>query len=511
MRKKARVFMKEKKWSDAIKCFFDALEMNKDQGDEYLYKNLGKCLRFEGDYHQALTILEEGMVRFPGSLPLYNELYFLFVDQNRWEDARSIAKKLIAIKPDEAKHYFKLGRCYNYLKKIDLAEQYFIKALEKKHNMALSDIILYVAKDIDPDLASIQSRYFFIGGKNNYGAIEHIQHGNKGSATYITKIVSASKTKEIVFYDKICKQYPKLQSITPKIISIKEFNGTNFITMEKIIGHRPDKNRAQDVLNSVLSKITSVRYSEELLNCFAPPLYRLALKKDRSQAVSLFFSSIHKESTNRRLFMLLDKKLSSANYSAASINILRHLEKIIMNFKLYEKIIPEKHYSFLHADLGPHNILLKNDLCPYVLDWNSYTIGLSCFDAAYFLSRYKFSFEEIEKLYLNNINIGKDLDNIENIFFIYALIVIWFQRFNRKDFDRAHLKYLDPAMDRLEVMAMQEIEPERRDEIAIQKITRQHKRPIYKCLIAYNSILMFLKRSEIRIFRKGFNRNNGSG
>jgi tetratricopeptide (TPR) repeat protein len=477
LRKNANKYFKEKNWSEAIKCFQYILEGNEIQCDDTVYKKLGRCLRFEGDHYQAIKVLKEGIARFPMSIPLHNELFYLFADQNKWEDARLIVENLIILQPNEAKHYFKLGRCCNYLKQIELAEQYFVTALEKKHDTALKDIISRIAKNIDSDITSIESKYYFVGGKNNFGAIEHIQPGEKESNIFITKIVSAGKGKEVIFYNKICNKYPQLKNITPKLIGIEEFNKIKYITLEKIIGNRPDKNRAKDIINNVISIISSVRYSDELLSYFSLPKYRLTLKKHRSQAVSRFFSNIHLESTNKRLFMLLNKKLRSANYSAMSIDILRRLEIIIMNFKLYENIKPEKHYSLLHGDLGPHNILLKNDADPYVLDWNTYTVGASCFDPAYFLTRYKLSFEKIYELYLSNINKSKEnkLDNIEKIFFIYALIVIWFQRLSCRDFNRMHFKYLAPAINQLEALAMQEVKPEQSNNFSKKMVSINNK------------------------------------
>ena len=455
--------MIEKKWPEAIQYLQTVIEDKGDQCCDTEYKDLGKCLRFEGDYDKALTILKKGIELFPQSTALYSEMFTLYSVQNKWEDAKCTAETLIELEPEAWEHYYKLGRSYNFLKKPDLASSYFITALEKMHNSKIDDLINGVKQSIDKDPSAIVSRYVFMGGKNNLGSIEHVQAHPKPTKIYLTKIVDAKKKREQLFYTKACEEYPQLKSISPKLISIVQFKHTSFITTEKIIGQKPDKSHLDVVVRGIKKNVSTIKFREGMNDFLNIPNYRLNLKKKRSQSVLHFFSGIHKEATNKRLFMLLKKQLDSTKYSPEIFSLIQRLEHIIMDLELYNKVKPMEHYAFLHGDFGPHNILIEDSTNnPYLLDWNSYTTGPIYFDMANLFVKFNLSFQEIDSLCSKLLNADNEMDNIDKILFFYALLIIWFQSSGRKKLDKAYSKCLLPAIECLEFFALQEVDPEQK-------------------------------------------------
>ena len=451
---KANNLMNEKKWSQAAHYFCKTIE---EQCSVEAYKGLARCLRFEGEYDKALRALTKGTNKFPNSAALYSEKYYLLSIQNKWEDAKLIAEKLIELEPATGDHYFKLGRSYNFLKKTSAASSFFKITLEKKINVQIDDVILLIQKKIKSN-KTIESRYMYYGGKNNLGAIEHKEVTKHNPKAYFTKILTSKGEKEKILYSTISREYPQLQDITPKLIDITNINNICFITMENIEGNRPQKKHLKKIVESVSNNIASIRYNHSIFNFVSWPNHTPALKKKRSQSVLHFFSRIHEEAINKRLFFLISKRLDSSKYSLETVFLLKKLEYIIMNFKLYTKLNVKKSYAFLHGDFGPHNIIIESGSNrPYVIDWNSYTVGPSWFDLANLFVKLKLSFEEIQKEFLDSKETDKNYYNINQIFFVYALIVIWFQSLSRKKFDKIFGRDLAPAMEYLEKLTLQEL------------------------------------------------------
>lgn len=456
--------MKAKRWSDAINIIKQSLKSGDHCYDDTTIKYLGKCLRYQGEYEEALTVLERGIKQFTNSVVIYIEMFNLFSALNQWDKARSIAEILINLEPEKGRHYFRLGRSYSYLKEPEPASYYYKQALEKQAQITIEEIIDLVKKDIKQDKGSLKSKYIFLGGKNNLGAIEHVELNQVNPKAYITKIVYMKKKREEIFYKNICECFPQLKNITPRILCIRRINNISFITMEKINGQEPEISNFKGTAESIIKNMASVRHSKQLLDCYNPPDHSLILNKKRSQTMTYFFADIHKLSTNHRLFMLLKKELGTSIYSPGSVILIERLESIVLLIKLYDKIQPERNYAFLHGDLGPHNVILERQTCkPYIVDWNSYTTGPAWFDLASLAARLKIPYQEIDQVLFSDFKKGLEGTAIDKVFFLFAYIVLSFQSLSRRKFDRALKSSFIPALDKLEALVLDIASPEERE------------------------------------------------
>jgi len=455
--------MTKRKWPEAIKSLTDLIANDHDQCGPSVYEKLATCLRFEREYDQALLILKEGIKKYPENVKLKKEIYELFRTQREWDKAKSVAKKMIELEPEEGRHYFELAYCHSVLEEIEPASECLVMALEKKHNKSIDEIVNIIKNDLSVSSASLNSSYIILGGRNNLGFIKHVENSPSGKE-YLTKIVNATKKeKNEIFFTHIVKHIPQLENITPGLVGISKLNDTSFITMEKINGYPPKTNDIQQIAKAVFNNMPRLGGNENVLCSFNLPSQASTL---RLRNCIHFFMYVHEESANKRLIDFLGKELSSQ--PPEFIAILDKLKKLIIDTKLYKSIDPKLHYGLLHGDLGPHNILIEEITGkPYVIDWDGYIIGPAWFDIADLFVRVKLKFKVIERTYLSKPGLGRKLNNIEKIFFIYALIIMWLRRLDVTEDDKeAYLKNnLLPALECLEQLVSKEIK-----KISIKKI-----------------------------------------
>jgi thiamine kinase-like enzyme len=127
-----------------------------------------------------------------------------------------------------------------------------------------------------------------------------------------------------------------------------------------------------------------------------------------------------------------------------------------MDNHLYNWIQPDKHYSLLHGDLGYQNVIFdKFDGMPRILDWSTYTIGPHFIDIARYLTSLLVPYSTIKTLYLDDNPNGQRLSTIERIFFLYAVILFYFQKIGRLGIETNISSDLLPALEDLEVLVMQ--------------------------------------------------------
>ncbi|EEG77522.1 phosphotransferase [Dethiobacter alkaliphilus] len=459
-------FIKEKKWRHAIGALEKYININ--HADDVAYRDLGQCLRFEGEYKEAQSVLERGLEQFPQNQSLLAELYNLYSVQKKWEKAKLIAEELIKIDKDNGIHYFKLGRSYNFLKKSQEATKAFIQALELEQGTTLEELTELVKKSLSIDEKTLESEYVFSGGKNNYGCLVHVETDRPNPQEYITKIADIKLKRERLFYEEIVGQFPQLQKVTPELISIIDRNNMSFLTMEKITGNVPLEKDLQSIIKSIQNTLATIK-PKDYFHHFSIPTYRLVLR-GKSQNILHFFTSIHNQATNVRLISLLEKRLKNEDYPNEALDVIKRLKFVFLEMQLYEKVNPDKHYRFLHGDLGPHNIIMKEDTKePVLIDWNSYTVGPVWFDIANLIVKLKLNFVDIKKLFLENPEKGMKLENIEKIFFIYALIVIKLQSLNKKKTDNALIDFYLPAITYLEKLALSYANQEQRKVLLQQR------------------------------------------
>lgn len=98
--------------------------------DPRIYMFYNRAAKQLGDTTLAFAIVEQGRVRFPDELSLMLEQAQLYLETNQKE--KLLNSLLVAVKsdPENANLYFLIGKSYDDLKDIKLAEQYYLKAAE---------------------------------------------------------------------------------------------------------------------------------------------------------------------------------------------------------------------------------------------------------------------------------------------------------------------------------------------------------------------------------------------
>jgi serine/threonine protein kinase len=391
----------------------------------------------------------------------FNIYYFnKLIGNEKWKQASFIGGRLIALYPQELWIYQRQIECYRKLKDEEQANQLLEKYLNVKFN-GLTRAMEQIKGQISFDLP-IKSEYVWLGGGENNGFIEHTVKKNK----YLTKITSRG-WRERLFYLEIYNQYPGLQEITPKMVSL-ESNGSNIylITTEKIEGKKPGI--TDKVIREVIKKnclISSIKY-DEINHLFTTFEYKKfdpfkVLDKEEIIFVNLgYLNEVHKKLPNRLVLSTLQNKLEELNHSLETIGIIKRLEKVILKNNMYEMIIPNKHYSLQHSDLKPDNMIIDGSTGKLlILDWGRIKIGPRWNDIAGFLGFAKLPFHRIRYLFLENGN-APNYDLIEKLFFIYTLILVWFNVLSKDEFDNKQDLYLKPAIEHLEFLGSEIIKEE---------------------------------------------------
>src|SRR5699024_10590473 len=115
-------------------------------------------------------------------------------------------------------------------------------------------------------------------------------------------------------------------------------------------------------------------------------------------------------------------------------------------------IYPEKHYSLLHGDFSLANMSVRDDKDEVVvLDWGLFTIGPHFIDMAYLFTNVPISFEGIKVKYMNNDTLKRQLNVIEQIFFLYALIVFYIIKLDDENVDYLIELFISPAVAQMEI------------------------------------------------------------
>ncbi len=450
----ARSSMTRKEWKLATTRWKEIWnDLGEPPGSD-VFRDLARCLQNIGESEEAQKVLCEGIGYHLQDPKLYLELFYVFLFLKKREEAKIIADALIELEPKKKKHLLRAGKAAAYINDSIAAESYYKAYLEKKHNTNLNEIMEKVRFTLPSGERDIQSEYFFGGGYRNLGVILHSSVDSPHEPLYFTKICNARDgVREVDFYKNIYPYYPELSQVAPPLVSLFDIEGsTYFITTKYIEGTTPDKQH----LNEIIKKaqiVNSIKCPESIKN-EVENSDRLIINFRRLHSLIPFFRCIHKEETNKVIFSSLFDKLKEDNCSVEIINLIKHLETIIVDLKLYEKIIPQNHFVFLHGDLGRHNILVENNTNNvYVLDWSLYTYGPRWIDLIKLFARFKLTFEEINTEYYIKNERNINLDTLEELFFTYGLIISWFIMFPASYLEENKEVYLVPAVKHIESLA----------------------------------------------------------
>lgn len=459
--KRARQYIKERNWKGAVESF--SLYMKEEPGPHpaEVYASYARTLRLTGHTASASKILTEGKDHHPESERIFVEHHRLCDFLGEWEAARRIAKRLIQLQPGKADYHFLLGRSESFLSNYAKAKKSYRQALSLKHGTAFDEILLKVQQGFAEEPSEVRSRYIFTDGKNNLGAFVHRYRGRK----YFTKIAAYTDARhgagrETGFYKTLADEFPSLKNIIPGYRHSLIIDDISYLTIELIDAD----NGAQPDLAGVVQAsrgITAVRYSD-LAEKYPLPGYAYQFRKGRAISVVHFFTQIHQESYNRKLFDALKLIMDQHSYPSGIRKLIRRLETAVMDHQLYLQIDPAAHYSLLHGDFAFQNLLVeKSTQSVRAIDWSSYTIGPHFIDLARYFTSLPLPYKEIKSAYLDADETG--LSAIEEIFFLYALIVFYFQKLGRKGIESELSDFIFPAVEDLELAVLKYTQKEEGD------------------------------------------------
>ena len=454
----AKQFQREQKWKKAIDHYQRYFEEMMGIAEENIFVAYAKCLRFCGQPSKAIRILKQGKEQYPQSETILVEYHNLYDTLGDWVAAKNIAKTLVRLNPNQPDYHFRLGRTYSFLLNRKKAKAAFQIGLQKKHQLSISELINKIQSGFAEDSSKVQTEYIFVDGKNNLGGFIHTYEGKK----YFTKIAHFTNKitgagREELFYKEVTEEFPILQSFTPSFIDSQQIDGILYLTIEMIEGVENPPDLSEEVVE-LSKKISSIGY-QEIITHYPKPKYVYQFKRGRAISVVHFFTQIHEQKYNQKLFDSLKAIIKQQKYPRAASLVIQRLEGIIMDNELYKHIDQKKHYSLLHGDFAYQNLMIsKIDQQPKVLDWSTFTIGPHFIDIARYFTSIRTPYSRIKTFYLEGQNLGKDLTKIEQIFFLYALILFYFQKIGRLGIETELSVDLLSALEDLEVLVFNYLE-----------------------------------------------------
>jgi len=327
----------------------------------------------------------------------------------------------------------------------------------------LEEVMQGIRNKLFPEAGTVDSRYMYLGGRGNYGFVEHWPVGKAASGNdrgYLTKIARAGSTgvkKEKRFYRQICERFPALQEFTPPLVDITEMKEEDltFLTLRKIAGTVPDNKESLDGITRVQEILAAIKYDQikDYLgeNDLNPGFLLDQLVVPVGKRTRYSFASIHQPTTNQKIINWLYQKAAGQKGAGELQAQIGRIKQLILDRQLYARLDPGVNYCLAHGDFGRYNLLADSDGRVYVLDWSSYLAAPRGYDMAYYFRKIKWKWRKIEKEFLACPERSGYLTPLEKIFFIYALIVLRFvEEFTDTPFREDYRKFLEPAVDYLE-------------------------------------------------------------
>lgn len=447
---KVKNSFKNRDWKKTIELVETYISETNKTLDEETVVFYAKSLRLSGYSPKAEKILLKYNEVYPKSEDVLLELNNLYDSAGEWKSALNIAYKLIDLNSNKADHYFILGRILAYLNKFDEAKEQYTFGLSYKHGISFNELTNRIRVGFaDKEMSS---EYVLVNGRNNFGAFIH-SSSDKQYFTKISKYRGGSKREER-FYKDIVKHFPELEKTTPKFIDSMVIDGILYLTIELIEDNNYKINNSDiDKIINSSTLVSKIKY-RELIKIQRNRNYLFTLKK-RPISIVIFFTQIHQKNYNERLFLLLYKMMENNNYSMEFFEIIESLQSLIMNNKLYAFINPDKHYSLIHGDLIASNIKAQknsNSNHVYMFDWATFTTGPRFIDLSrYFTSRFT-PYETIKSKYLFNDTLEHKLSIIEQIFFLYSLILFYLVSPKKIPKEKQLNTFMLPALHDLEIL-----------------------------------------------------------
>lgn len=392
---------------------------------------------------------------------LYRKNYNDFYRYNKTNKLKAIkiGCKILKKNKMDIKLRADLAKCYAESERKEYAGQLMFNGLSQK---VIEEILSKLDK-IDRTLKESNSPFYrykpiYTRGISHLAMIEHIEEveHNELGKNYITKIANRHNIiREINFYKNFRIHFRKLNEFTPELLSIEHINnqGIYLLTIQKHDGSSPNERNINELLK-IHKTITSIKKDNvkeismnKISNWFKTRIVWVLFKRI---SLNKAFILINHKSMNKFILNSVLKRMKSQKYSIKSINCFIALQKLIIDGKLYKKIEPDKHYTFLHGDFHKGNIIANqcSGICK-VIDWDTYKVGPKVIDMVRLFEGYSYTFDEIEKIYLDNPLFHDHLDEIDKACFIYILMISWFNRMNKAEFEESFKTRILPAINRM--------------------------------------------------------------
>ncbi|MCP3027206.1 tetratricopeptide repeat protein [Halobacillus sp. A5] len=440
---------KDRNWHKAVQLYHQYFSKN-DNIEAAVYADYARSLRINSETDKAEQILNQGSSRYPNHERLLSEFHNLYDYLGDWEAAEKTAQWLIKIKPQTASYHFRLGRSYAFLKKYDKAKISYQKALSLKHGMTFDELMKRIQEGFVKEGDEVRTEYIFINGKNNFGAFLH----EAGERRFFTKVSNYTNQmtgagREENFYRTVRKDCSQLQDISPAYIDSFVMDKVSYITIEQV--KAAPAALAHSVVIEAAKKVASIPYSEAVSR-YPIPNYVFQFKKGRAISVVHYFTQIHKKEFNEKLFKSINLITKQHRYPKSIRFLMDRLQSAIMDNECYQWMIPKQHYSLLHGDFAYQNLMFDEQKdSVQVIDWSSYTAGPHFIDTARYFTSLLTPYTEVKASYL----LKEKLSPVEHIFFLYALIVFYFQKLGPKGMASRLSEFILPALEELEQLVLQ--------------------------------------------------------
>ncbi len=378
-------------------------------------------------------------------LKLKNEL-MKKINTKNYKEAMDIGNILMSKKTEDAEVLYWIAKCCFYTSQFDLAELCMCKSLKLLLNMDIKQITQEIENNVFSGIEVNSSYSVKDGGLHNIGILKHTLKSSSKTCKYITKIVPNFKKtnyfrKRELYFNTILKhKFNNLEKTSAKMVGFFKIKGVYFFIYEAL----EDKVQKKHIFKIIEQHnlISEIKYKE----------IKYIIKKMDILNSKPYISLMHKKNTHRYLLLNLSTKITSLNnykYERQLYDIISKLTVLIIKSKIYKKIKINKHYVFCHKDLNLGNILLDvKGNKPKFIDFSSYNICIKGMDLGRIFRDFKFTFSQIDTIYLSTIEADKD--NIRKVFITYKLILLWFNDLTRFNFEYIFHENILPAVNYIE-------------------------------------------------------------
>lgn len=403
---------------------------------------LARSLQERGQLHEAVEALSHALQVFPEDEQFLEQLFSIHIAQNKWESAAQAARALIEAAPSEPEHHFRLGKAFAWQGSINQASEAYRTGLALVHSAPFEDVISRIVAEFPAEISPTRSTYKFAGGAHNLGSILH----EAGDSAFITKIsvTRATTERELTFYGE-SEAHLSDDPIAPRLVHSLVIDGIAYLTIERL---------------APLDAPPPFKDVVQLANKIATPTNLAAFSQHRNAKASAWllrpttvihrFCEIHQKKQNE---YLLDRARELAELQTepdVAKDLVESVAALIVKNSLYQFLDPETHYGLVHGDFVPSNMGRHPESGELLaFDWSAFRHGPKFLNAVHFAAIAWAPYSEFRNEYLFHAQQG-GLSTIEQIFALYAYILVQLNR--KSDYTFAHRmrSFMSPALEDLQ-------------------------------------------------------------